>query len=466
VTEEIRFPRVMSNWDTLLWRVEGDPVLRSTTAAVTLLEKPPRRDVLAARLRRATREIPRLRQRVVDLPLPISNPVWSEDPDFDLDYHLRWIRAPRDGSFRALLDHAASVAMQGFDRDRPLWEFVVAEDLEDGRAALIQKLHHSVTDGVAGVLLMQRVYDRRPDPSLPEEEPPTGGTGTPVGILGLTVGAVAARMARGPQTARRRAETLLRFAWHPLRSTRETVAGLSGLWPLLAVPAAPMSPIALQRSSRYRFEALCISLAELKRAAHAAGCKVNDAYLAAVCGGWRRYHEHHGAEVKELRLQLPISLRGAQSSDVAGNRLTLARIAIPVAMRDPRRRMRAIRRIVAAERARPSVDYAESFAGFINALPSAAVGGLLVRAATRIDFIASCVPGPEQPLYLAGARVDSIFPFGPTAGSAANLTLLSRAEVADVTINADPAAVPDHGVLRTCMEEGFAEVLQVAGDGR
>lgn len=159
----------MSSADALFWRLETDPLLRSTASAIALLDRAPDRELLREKLQRATRAVPRLRQRVVASPLRYATPVWETDPYFDLDYHLRWVRAPGDRSLRAVQDLAVPLAMQGFDRTRPLWEFTVVEDLQDGHAAVIQKMHHAVTDGAAGVMLMQRIYDLQPDAPLPDE---------------------------------------------------------------------------------------------------------------------------------------------------------------------------------------------------------------------------------------------------------------------------------------------------------
>lgn len=474
MSEEIEFPRAMGNMDALLWRVESDPVLRSTTATVSLLDRPPDRERLTARIRRAVREIPRLRQRVVSLPRVLSTPVWGEDPNFDLGYHLRWIRAPRDGSLRALLDHCASLAMQGFDRTRPLWEFVVVEDLREGRAALLQKLHHSVTDGMAGVRLMQHVYDvyeaeeagadparesPEPLPGEPEDDEPVASGGEGAFWLGAEV--LLRDLVRGPATARRGASRLLQMAAHPVQSTRENLESLASVTRALTPAVSPLSPILRGRSTRYHFDTLTFAVADLKLSAHAAGCKLNDAFLAAVAGGWRRYHERHGAEVEALRVMVPIDLRRRQHTWVAGNRLSLGRFVLPIADRDPVRRMQTVRELIASQRSERSLDYIESIAAAMRLLPDPVVVRAFGMLARHVDFIASCVPGPPVALSAAGARLERVFPFAPTAGAGTNVTLLSYSGEAGVTINTDAAAVPDPDVLLDCMREGFGEVLKV-----
>src|SRR4051812_440763 len=122
----------MSDADALMWTIEKDPLLRSTITAVAVLDRAPDRDRLVESLDRATRLVPRLRQRVVSNAFSIAPPRWEFDPNFDLSYHLRFARAAGDGTLRDLLDMAQPVAMQGFDRARPLWEFIIVEGLAEG----------------------------------------------------------------------------------------------------------------------------------------------------------------------------------------------------------------------------------------------------------------------------------------------------------------------------------------------
>src|SRR5919107_490730 len=160
---EMRFERRMSDQDALMWAIEKDPLLRSTIPPVSLLEASPDRARFEDQLERATRTVPRLRQRVVSAPLSAAPPRYVIDEHFDLAYHVRWLKAPGDGSLRDLLDMAAPFAMQGFDRARPLWEFDIVEGLAEGRAALVSKIHHSITDGVGAMKLTMSFLDTKAD---------------------------------------------------------------------------------------------------------------------------------------------------------------------------------------------------------------------------------------------------------------------------------------------------------------
>ena len=166
-------PIRMSPSDAVLWRIEQDPILRSTITAIGLLDRAPDWPGVRAKVLRATELLPRLRQRVVDPAVPGDVPRWLDDADFDLDYHLRRVRVPHPGTLRDLLDLAAPISMQQFDPQRPLWEFTVVEGLEGGQAALIQKMHHSITDGEGAIALALALLD-------PERRPTPGASPPPV----------------------------------------------------------------------------------------------------------------------------------------------------------------------------------------------------------------------------------------------------------------------------------------------
>ena len=154
----------MSDFDRIMWVIERNPLLRSTITAITLLDRMPDRARVIRRVDRATRVISRLRQRVVWNPYSIAPPRWEFDPHFDLSYHVRFVSAGRDSSFDDVIALVEPMVMQSFDRDRPLWEFVVVEGLANGEAALITKLHHTITDGVGAVNLMLELIDLEADP--------------------------------------------------------------------------------------------------------------------------------------------------------------------------------------------------------------------------------------------------------------------------------------------------------------
>jgi diacylglycerol O-acyltransferase / wax synthase len=459
--EHLDFQPRMSDADKLMWTIERDPLLRSTITSVVVLDGPPDHDRLREKIERASRTVVRLRQRVIGNALSFSPPRWEVDPNFDLDYHLRFVNAANGGSMRELFDIAEPIGMQAFDRARPLWEFTVVEGLEEGRAGLIMKVHHAITDGVGGVKLMMSLLDlseEEPDLGPMPEAPQADAPSWPVRIVD------SAEHERRRQTgiAQRIVGHAARLVTHPGDVGPRALANVQSMGRVLAPAFEPLSPLLAGRSLSVRFDPITLPVPELKAAAKVADGKLNDAFLAGVAGGLRRYHEVHGVSVDSLRMSMPINVRNAATEGLAGNQFVPARFPIPLDIEDPVERMRAMRALVAAQRDEPSLGFVEGIAGVLNRLPRVAVTELFGRMLKGIDFVTSNVPGVPIPVWFAGAKLEAQFPFGPLAGSAMNITLLSYVDEAQVGVNTDPAAVPDPEVLVGCLVDAFDEIRKLA----
>lgn len=458
----LEFTDRMSDSDALMWNIEKDPLLRSTIVAVALLDQSPDRARLMERIERSTRMIPRLRQHAVSSSLGVAPPKWVFDPNFDLSYHLRFLSAPGEGTMRDLLDMVAPIGMQGFDRARPLWEFYVIDGLEGGRAAMIQKVHHSVTDGVGGVEIALTMLDLERTPThdlgpMPDTPAPQVFSATELLQDGFS------------HEVRRQAGILSRLAGEVVKAVRnptETAAVASDMASSLArmmTPAfEPLSPLMANRSLSARYDAMKISLTDLKAAARTAGGKLNDAFVGGVAGGLRAYHARHGVDIEALRMGMPISIRDASNASAGGNQFVPARFAVPTNISDPAERMAAIRELVLAQRAEPALGFVEPMAGVLTRLPSRITTQLFGSMLKGVDFTTSNVPGPPMDVFLAGSRIEASFPFGPLSGAALNITLMSGPDEVYIGINSDPAAVPDPEVLVECLQEGFDEILKLA----
>ena len=461
--EHLDFQPRMSDADKLMWTIERDPLLRSTITSVVVLEGAPDHDRLREKLERASRTVVRLRQRVIGNALSFSPPRWEVDPNFDLDYHLRFIRAANGGSMRDLFDIAEPIGMQAFDRARPLWEFTVVEGLEDGRAGLIMKIHHAVTDGVAGVKLLLETFDAEAEPESPGPMPDAPVVHV-MNQVERFFDAVGHEQRRAMGVAKRSvamvSQAALGTAADPVGAGVRVGETVSSAVRLLAPASEPLSPLMTGRSLSVQFHTLTVPLAEMKAAGRRAGGKLNDAFVAAIAAGWRRYHDDHGEPASALRMSMPINVRTAATENVAGNKFAPARFPVPLTVADPVHRMKVMRDLVLRARAEPALALTEPLANVLNRLHPDVTTGIFGSMLRGVDFVTSNVPGPPFPIYLAGARVLSQFPFGPMAGAAANVTLLSYMDDLNIGINTDPAAVPDPDVLIECMQEGFDEILK------
>ncbi len=462
-SEGVEFEDRMSDSEALMWAIEKDPMLRSTVTTAVVLDGPLDRKLLHRTFERASRVVPRLRQRVQSNPLSLAPPRWEGDPNFDLRYHLRPARAIGSGTMRDLLRMAAPIAMQGFDRARPLWEATVVEGLAGDRSAIILKFHHSITDGVGGVQLMLELFDLSEDaPERPMPPEP------PAQVLNQT-----ARFVDAFQHERRRQLGLAR---------RAAAAGVEGLRNAVADPngsviasselassvsrilrpvTSPLSPIMRRRSLSNHLDVLSMPLDAAKAAAKRIGGSLNDAFVTGAARGMQRYHRHHGSFPTQLRMGMPINTRTAGSS-TPGNSFVPARIEVPVHHDDPLEMMQAIHDRVRAARDEPANQLVEPVANLLNRLPTSVLTQLFGTLMRGQDFQTSNVPGAPIPLYLAGAGVAAVFPFGPLAGSAVNVTLLSYQDELNIGVNVDPAAVPDVDVFMEHLRTAYEEVLDLA----
>jgi len=455
----------MSDNDALMWHIERDPLLRSTVLSLWVLDREPDPKRYAASIERTLRHVPRLRQRVVEDPLGVAPPRWEADPYFDLGYHVRRVRAPGTGSLRELLDLAAPLAMQAFDKERPLWELHCVEGLEEGRFGMILKLHHAMTDGMGMVRMTEGLVERsredRPRATV-SRATHESWVAEPHGEIAHLGDAVRHRLQTALERTRRAAAALGRgvtqFAGHPIASTTEVVDTLESVAQLVRPVSEPMSPIWRQRSLGAWLGVLELPIDDMKRAAHDAGGTLNDVFVAGVAGGLARHHRHHRAPADALRMSMPINIRSGDRGAVAGNQFVPARFAVPMAGRG-RDRIRAVGELVRGQRDQPALGWTEQIAAVINLLGEAAatrVTGAMMKA---VDFVTSNVPGPPFPVYMSGARIERMYPFGPTAGAAVNITLFSYDGLAQIGVRADPAAVHAPERLLTDLHASFRELL-------
>jgi diacylglycerol O-acyltransferase len=246
-----------------------------------------------------------------------------------------------------------------------------------------------------------------------------------------------------------------------LRSTSDALATAASVGRFVRPVSDTLSPVMTGRSLDRHLDMIGVDLHDLKRAARSAGGTLNDAFVAAVTGGLRRYHERHASEAAELMVTMPVSIR-TENDAAAGNRITLVRFKVPVGVADPVERVRLTGRQCRTARDERAVRLTNAIAGTLNLLPSAVLGSML----KHVDFVASNVPGVSMPIYLGGAAVSGYYAFGPTTGSAMNITLLSYNGTCCIGFTIDTAAVPDWDVLMECFREGFEEVLEIAGEHR
>jgi diacylglycerol O-acyltransferase len=449
----------MRHSDAFTWAMESDPRLRSTVVTVVLLERSPDWEAVRGVFAKMSRKLPMFRQRVVSS-LPPAPPRWEEDPDFDLDYHMRRVPVPPPATLEAVLEMARVAHMQDFDRARALWETTLIEGLADGRAAVLCKFHHALTDGIGGVQIAMNLFNISERRRLPEVLPARPKVPRPsllsgyrdawrydTGLLGkVFTGAV---------------KSLPGLIYNSMRQPVATAGSATATAASVYRTVRPVnrtgSPLMTERSMIRRLGVHQVPMPQLREAAHRGGGALNDAFVAGVAGGLRRYHEKHDVVVRDLHLTMPISLR-TEADPIGGNRITLMRFDVPVGIADPARRIRDIHEHADAVRHEPSLSYTQAIAGVLNLMPRWYIGSIL----RHVDIVASDVPGLPVRVYLSGAPVGIQYAFGPTIGAAVNVTLLTYVDTCALGINVDTAAIPDYDVFHDALVAGFDEVLALA----
>jgi WS/DGAT/MGAT family acyltransferase len=454
----------MSNSEAIMWAVEKDPALRSDFCNLTILDRRPEDKRIRETLQRALDSIPRLRQRVIGAPLRIVPPEFAEDPTLDVESHVRVVAVAAPDDERALLDLCGALAEQPLDRARPLWEFTLIDGLADGRAALLQKIHHTITDGVGGLKLSMALVDfeRDPEPS-PEQRTATAFDTTDDRPAPTTTPVSATRDAmfdaanRGISVVRRTVGTAGHVVVHPTEIPGRAAGAarlLHSLQRQALVTDAARSDVIDGRSLRRHFEIYAAPFAPLRSAAANLGGSINDAFVTVLASALGRYHERRGSTVDELRLAMPISTRGR--GDQSTNRFVPARVLVPIQpAHDLQTLFGDVHERLRTAKGETALYAAEGLAGVVSGLPTSMLVAMTRSQTRTIDFAASNLRGSSVPLYLAGSRIVANYPMGPRTGCALTVTMLSYCDDVQLGLNIDPAAVVDVPAFMHDLDDAF-----------
>jgi diacylglycerol O-acyltransferase len=422
-------------------------------------------DALAALVEARLPLVPRYRQRVVEVPGQLANPVWVDDPEFNIDYHVRRSGLPRPGTEAQLLDLVSRLTSRPLDRKRPLWEVYLVEGLADGRVAVITKTHPALVDGLSAIDIGQVLLDVAPDAPAPEPAPwkprrPPGGAELVLQAL---------------DEYRRRPSSAVETARAAITDVRSTAARLGGLAGGLlrtarqAVLPAPNSPLNAPIGRQRRVALARAELGDIKTIRKAHGGTVNDVLLNVVTGALREWLLSRGEPVvagTSVRALVPISMRDDDA--VVGNRVSSYLVDLPVGEPNPRVRLTRLSyamRGTAQQGRTVGADSLIALTGFapptLHALGARAARGLSRRL---FNLVVTNVPGPQVPLYAAGSRMLEVFPVVPLAsGQGLAVGMTSYHGRVFFGLNADRDSVGDVDVLADLIEQEVAELVEAVG---
>lgn len=405
--------------------------------------------------------IPRYRQKLAWIPYA-RRAVWVDDPDFQIDYHVRHVSLPRPGDVEDLKRVASRVMSHALDLSKPLWEIWIVEGLCEDRFAIVSKIHHCMIDGASGVEMAQILFSRDPKARAPRPKPyAPRAAPSPLRLL--------SDEAERWLTLPRRAAGGLREAWSGFGSLRSEIGTrLGALGDLAGSALRPVSdtPLNGPLGPHRRFDWLTLPLRETKEVRKALGCTVNDVVLATVAGAVRAYLQGRGVDPTEIdfRVSAPVSVRRDDERHRTGNRVSSWIVSLPLGAADPRDRVAAIheqtlrlkesRQALGVDMLMAAAEYAP--AGIVS------LGSQLVSG--PINSIVTNVPGPQFPLYMLGARLLAMFPQVPLFdGIGLGIALMSYDGQLYWGFTADYDRVGDLDVFVAGVGSSFAELAAAAG---
>ena len=442
-----------------------EPATPMHVGGLLVLDAPPGGlDALAALVEARLPLVPRYRQRVVEVPGHLADPVWVDDRDFDLALHLRRSRLPRPGTEAQLLDLVSRLASRPLDRNRPLWEAYLIEGLSGGRVAVMTKTHPALVDGLSAIDIGQVLLDVDPDavPPEPVEWEPARTPG----------GAELVLQALDEYVRRPSVVTVRHAAATDLRSAAVRIGGVAGgllravRSTVLPAPRTPLNgPVGRQR----RVAVARAGLDDLKRIRRVHGGTVNDVLLAVLTGALREWLLSRGEPVvagTTVRALVPVSLQDDETG--SGSRVTSHLVDLPVGEPNPRVRLARLgyeMRGIGGPGRSVTADSLIALTGFapstLHALGARAARGLSRR---MFNLVITNVPGPQVPLYAAGGLMQEVFPVVPLArGQGLSIGMTSYNGTVFFGFNADRDSVGDVDVLADMTDQQVAELLEAAG---
>ena len=411
---------------------------------------------------------PPFRRRLAEVPLGLHHPLWIEDPDFDLDFHIRSTALPSPGNRDQLSTLVGRLSAIPLDRTRPLWEVWVIEGMEDGNVAVLSKVHHAAIDGASGNEMTVALLDLTPE--IAEHEPEEEWTPD--------------RVPSDPELLTYAATSLARQPLRVARALGKTVGGALAVrrrnrqQPNLEPPPSPFSAPRTSFNTaitpRRSFAYTSVSLPQVKAVKNATGATVNDVVLALCAGALRSYLEDQGEQPDgPLVAMVPVSVRAEEEKDALGNRVTSTFASLATDIDDPVKRLEVIHECMAEVKEQQKALGADTLGDWAE-FAAPAVAGVAARLYSRtkmadrhrplFNVTISNIPGPPFPLYSIGARMVANYPVGPIMdGGGLNMTVMSYLDQLDFGLQACPDVLPDLWSLADGLPAALDQLVEATG---
>ena len=423
-----------------------------------------------------------LRQRLVFVPLGLGRPYWVDDPDFDLEFHLRELALPSPGTREQLGEQVARIHARPLDRRRPLWECYVITGLEGGKVALYSKIHHAAIDGVSGAEILETIMDVTPEPREVEPEPLTyvpRRIPTTVDLVRRGVASVAMNPVEMLKTVPKNLGYVDQLPGAANFPGAHLVSGAAGAVARALgqeVPDverrslhAPRTPLNGQITPHRRFSFGSVDLDRVKTVKNHFDLTVNDVVMAMTASALRRWLlDHDALPGVPLVVAVPVSVRADDQRGAGGNQVSAMMAELPTHLSDPHKRLCAMRDSMADAKRHFEAVPASLLQDLSHVIPTA-LSGLAARALFRLatvpgvlfNLFVSNVPGPQLPLYIAGAQVEGIYPVSAVTDmtGALNITLFSYNGALNFGLIACRERVPDVWNLIGYLQDALDEMV-------
>ena len=434
---------------------EGDPFFDESGAF--------RLEQVRARVSERLHLVPKLRKRLAMVPLGQGRPVWVDDESFDIADHVNLTVLPSPGTREQLAELCCTLQMRVLDRDRPLWELWFVEGLDDGSVAMVEKVHHTLVDGISGVEVAAALFDLEPAPPRPEV--PKWHPVSPPKPAQLLVGSGYERLVHPAEW------------WRTARALTRTPAAAARVATGMIDAVAAQTGLLRRRptlngrvGNNRELHAVSVPLEEVREAARASDATVNDAVLAVVGGAARALLSHRGDDVHDLVLHVlvPVSIRSDGERGTLGNRVSGILVPVPAGEPSITERLLAVREHMAAHKRRHQSAGIEFILDGIELIPSGLlpVATPVVHHQPLVDVVVTNVPGPPFPLYFMGAKALEAVPIVPLTGNLTiGIAVLSYAGTLTIGVYSDTDSCPDVAVFVAALRDGFEEltVAEIAG---
>jgi WS/DGAT/MGAT family acyltransferase len=456
----------LTGLDASFLHLEDDSAHMHVAAVLLFDGDPPEQDDVIAALERRLHLVPRYRQKLAFVPLGQGRPVWTDDPHFNLNYHVRKTALPEPGSEEQLRNLAGRVFSQRLDRDKPLWELWVVEGLEGGRFAVLSKTHHALVDGVSGVDIASVLFDTQAEPQVPPDPggrwlpapPPSGAQ-----LLGKAIAerlAEPAEIARGVRAALRAPRRMAIGAYESL------VAVGALAWAGLG--AAPRTPYNVDIGPHRRFTWVRSELTDIKAIKDELGGTINDVMLATVAGALGRHLRRRGENTDGLvlRAMVPVSVRAELERGALGNRVAAMMAPLPVGIEDPVECLHEITGSMKGLKESGQAVGAERLTELSGFAPPTVMSqaARVMRRQRFFNLVVTNVPGPQFPLYLLGREMVDVFPMVPLApGQALGVAIMSYNGRINFGLLGDYDALYDLDELAEDFGDSLADLAGAAG---